>query len=379
MNKLILTALALFLGTSAWAQTFNLTLEGLGAAESLLRSPGADITLKSGLTLPTGDKAAVDVQLDWSYSSFTLKTFNFPAGESLDARLVDWTTAVSAALALRLGDAKTTLQKIQLDGKYEVAQDLGDSNQAFNLGYDLTLNPDIDWRLDFKLDTGLKLFPDYLAGGNRIDSVSAAVQAAARYAFNADWALRLTAKGDIKQYLQATYDTPTVGVRSTQNRRYLTPDLQLELLASPGPVKSTTSWEGAWQISQNYDLWVTGTPANQFVTGYFDYLQQTLREKFDWSILRGWRLTSDLSWTARWFLTYPARDASQAFTGQKRLDNTYKAKLGLEWDFFKTKAQTLTALAEGWYDQDVSNNTYETSFATNHLQTGLQAGIRWTL
>ncbi len=353
----------------------------LGGTDTLAFRPALRASAGAALGFELGAQHRLEARLDVDHDGMTLKTFNFTAANRLagDMRLLQRTDTVDAALIWRAGRTTPLRSRLALDGTFRLAQDPEDTYLGAGLREALSLGLGDSWKAGLEAAFDWKSYPNYLVNGRQLDHVQIGAGPALKWTFLPDWRARLTYDYSLKQYLNAHYDTAS-GAPSDRNRQYQTHTAELGLRGKAwGILEPSLSYAFTFNKSYNYDVWVTDSSgSSQFVTGYFDYLQHELfvGTGFDWppglhTELRG-------SAALRGFLTYPARDAADTFTGELRRDIDLRARARTSWLFWprqRNGAGDLSLVVDLSFEQALSNMLYERYFDTNYTSFAAFGGL----
>ncbi len=356
---------------------FNYSYIAAGGYNTYESMPGWLLDLKLSGSLPLGNLLSFDWSGRYSRDPFSFKTFNFPADETGDSRLVQKENRVSASAGIRWGARYYTEQSLSLEGDLSLAEDSGDTFYKGKIRHKLDVNIGSKTRIGADSYVSLVVYPDYINAGNTIDYTKVNFSPYFYYQLSPDSWLNLDYTVFWKYYLDAHFDTVSGGT-DPDTRQYLSNALNLELGREFLPGFDASLAAGLEYLKTfNYDYLVSGIPADQFVADYFDYVSYQF--KADTSLKKG-PLRSGLSANLdlRYFINYPARDELQVFTGETRRDTSFKAS----WDNLFVLMDSDTAgrfslLFDLSYRQSVSNHTYEDYYATNYSYWGMSVGIKW--
>ena len=271
-----------------------------------------------------------------------------------------------------------------MDTDYIIAEDFGDSNYGVKISEDGLLRINGEWKTGWDSEFGWKVFPDYLVGGHKIDSLQGEFKPYLQWYFADKADLTLTYGFNIKQYLEAKYDTAVMGVDSTKDRQYVTNYLEIDLDAKVGSkIDTSLSYELLYLESNNYDEWITDTGAtDKYMEDYNDYLQHTVKGSVDFQWTDRFRTDFDGSVEIRNYTNYTARDAAGVFlTGDiKRGDLSLSFDTELGFVVWSGPAGTEAELiGQFWWNKSISNMEYEVSFDTNSEFYGGLLGVELRL
>ncbi len=362
---------------SAGKTKFNYAFAAAGAYNSYASTPSWELDLKLSGSLPISPLMYFDWDGRYIHDPFAFKTFNFPADETGNTRLIQAEESLSASAGIRWGSKYYMEQSISLEGDLSLAEDDGDTNYKGKIRHQLDANISRFARIGTDTYISLVTYPDYINAGNTIDYAKANFSPYYYYQLTPDSWLKIDYTVFWKYYLDAHFDTAAGGT-DPGTRQYLSNAFDLELGSEVLPGLDVSLGAGVEYLKTfNYDYLVSGTPADQFVADYFDYMSYQLKADTSYkkgSLRSGIGLILDL----RNFINYPARDELQAFTGETRQDTGFEAS----WDNLIILADSDTRgrfslLFDLSYRQSVSNHTYEDFYATNYSFWGMSVGFRW--
>lgn len=356
-------------------------LETLGGATSLDPRAGLKLSADASVAAALSANHSLEFYAQFDHDGFDLKTFNFQDPTAGNSRLIQPSDRIEAGSVWHAGGLGALSSDLAFETAYHFTADPEDTYFNLQVKEDLTYRISDPWKLTLDTTFTRKSYPNYLVNGRELDYLLAAAAPGVTWYFSDSWRAKLGYECTLKQYLNAKYDTSTLGVDSSKNRRYLTQAADLELKRRPGAVfRPSAGYTFTFNKSYNYDVWVDDSsgPPGQFVTGYYDYLEHevNLGLDFDWTD----RFQTDLEGSAgyRSFLNYPVRDASNTFIGELRRDWDLKADLQISYLFWpkeKNHFADLFLVVQGSYEQAISNMLYEEFFDTNYTFIGAFAGL----
>ncbi|MCK5153928.1 MAG: tetratricopeptide repeat protein, partial [Spirochaetales bacterium] len=148
----------------------------LGGLDNITTSFGSDLSADVSLIFPLGFNKELFMGISYEHDDFSFKTFNFDPLKTGDSRLIQSTDKISSDLVLKIGNSRNFLNTFKLDAVYRLAEDAGDNY------YSVSFSENGDWRINSEWKTGWdsefswKVFPDYLVGGHKIDSIKADIK-----------------------------------------------------------------------------------------------------------------------------------------------------------------------------------------------------------
>lgn len=357
----------------------DITAGAMTGFDNITQSAGLDISVDIGMTIPLGFKKELLLGFSYNHDDFSFKTFNFDPIKTGDARLIQSTDKISADLALDTGSSRSFLNTLRLDADLKLAEDLGDNYYALKLSEDGLIRINQKWKTGWDSDFSWKVFPDYLVGGHKIDSVQGDLKPFVQWYFADKSDLTLTYGFNFKQYLDAKYDTSVMGVDSTKDRQYITNSLELDFDTKLGDLIDTgISYELLYLESNNYDVWISSV----FIEDYNDYLQHTIKGSVDFQWTDRLRTDFDGSLEIRNYTNYIAQNSAGVFlTGnEKREDLTLSADAELGFILRESPAgMSAELIGQFWWDKSISNMEDEGSFDTNSEFFGGLLGVELRL
>ena len=362
----------------------QITISALAGADSITTAPGFELGADVTGTLPLGFNKQLTTGLSYTHNDFSFKTFNFDPGKTGDTRLIQSTDKISADISFEAGSSRKFLYTLRLDGDYRLADDPEDDYYALKLSEDVLWRINNQWKTGVESEFHLEIFPDYLVGGNKIDSVYGDVASYIQWYFSDNADLTLNYAFNIKQYLEAKYDTAVQGVDSTKNRQYITNSMELELDTEINNfINTSLSYEFLILESNNYDVWISDTNATTtFMKDYYDYLQHKVKVCADFQWSDRLRTDFDGAFEIMNFTNYIARDAAGVFlTGdEKRNDLSFSIDAELGFVIWSNPAGAEAELiGQFWWDKSISNMEDEVSFDTNSDFFGGLLGVELRL
>ena len=372
------SALALDLENS---RKLNLELDAavLGGLDNITTSFGADLSLDALLTFPLGFNKELSFGLKYGHDDFSFKTFNFDPLKTDDTRLIQSTDKISMDISFDAGSSRGFLYTLRLDGDYRLAEDSGDDYYGLKLSNDFLWRINSGWKTGMDTVLGWKVFPDYLVGGHEIDSVQGDVNPFLQWYFSDNSDLTLTYGLNIKQYLEAKYDTSVIGVPSTKDRQYITNSIELDFNSKIGKIIDTSlSYELLYLESNNYDIWISSV----YMADYYDYLQHKVKGSADFQWSDKFRTDFDGSFEMRNFTNYIAQDSAGVFLSgdEKRRDLTFSLDAEFGFVFWSSPSGAEAELiGQFWWDKSISNMEDEVSFDTNSDFFGGLLGVELRL
>lgn len=354
---------------NAQAVSFRADIDALGGIENLAVSLGATVDAKAAVIVPLGFQQELRAEVSYDHDSFAVKTFNFAPTKTGTARMIEWTETLAAELGWRAGSSRSFRNDLIIGGSVRWAEDLGDNRYIASADDALRWRFAPEWRLDWDNSAKLTVYPDYLSGTNKIDSVGATSRPEVSFYGLDPITVSIAYEFDLKQYLQSTWGG------STLNRQYLTNSAAIEAKGAFGLFRPTLSYEISLLESNNYDLTVGGLPTSQFVLDYWDNLTHdiALDADFRWTPHLRTQIGGDL--VVRSFLNYPARDVTKTFTGELRQDVSLGIDAEISYIFWEGAGTTASAVMTGWWDHETSNMLYESTFETNYDSFGGLLGV----
>jgi Tetratricopeptide repeat len=357
--------------------SFDYSLYAGGGYNGLLDGAGVLTELKLSGALPLGYLTFLEWKLKYQHDPFTRKTFNFPAAETGDERMISSSDDLSATLGLEWGSKYFFRQNLSLTGDLRMAEDAGDDSQGVSLDYDFDLISGNRARIGMDNSLSFSCYPDYVNGSNTIDNYKLAVSPYYRLFLEKESYLKFDYEFYWKSYLDAHYDTASGGT-DPDNRQYLSNALSLEWGRDfKSGISTSAGVSTEFLKSLNYDLLVSGNPADRFITDYYDYLENGAYADIAYrnKLLRT-QLDGRLA--VRNYLNYEARDNTRTFIDEKRLDTSvdlgWKNRLILMDDDQRGR---LSLVLDLYLDKALSNHTYEATYATNYTDWGVLIGLEW--
>ncbi len=363
------------------SRKLNLELDAavLGGLDNITTSFGADLSLDALLTFPLGFNKELSFGLNYGHDDFSFKTFNFDPLITDDTRLIQSTDKISMDISFDAGSSRGFLYTLRLDGDYRLAEDSGDDYYGLKLSNDFLWRINSGWKTGMDTELGWKVFPDYLVGGHEIDSVQGDVNPFLQWYFSDNSDLTLTYGLNIKQYLEAKYDTSVIGVPSTKDRQYITNSIELDFNSKIGKIIDTSlSYELLYLESNNYDIWISSV----YMADYYDYLQHKVKGSADFQWSDKFRTDFDGSFEMRNFTNYIAQDSAGVFLSgdEKRRDLTFSLDAEFGFVFWSSPSGAEAELiGQFWWDKSISNMEDEVSFDTNSDFFGGLLGVELRL
>ena len=349
---------------------FELNLGTMGGVDNITVSPGMDLTADAGFRIPLGYKKEINGWFRYSHDDFSFKTFNFDSNKTGDLRLIQSKDKISTDISLETGSKRNFQNTFRLDADYTVAEDFGDDNYEVKISEDGLLRINREWKTGWDSEFGWKVFPDYLVGGHKIDSLQGEFRPFVQWYFADKADLTLAYGLNIKQYLEAKYDTAVMGVDSTKDRQYITNSVEFELDTKINSIIDTSlSYEFSILESNNYDVWITDSSAtDKYMEDYNDYLLHKVKGSVDFQWSDKFRTDFNGSFEIRNFTNYIAQDAAGVFVAgdEKRKDLTFSFDAELGFVIWENPAGAEAELiGQLWWDKSISNMEDEGSFDTN--------------
>ncbi|MDA3940409.1 MAG: hypothetical protein PF693_14060 [Spirochaetia bacterium] len=349
--------------------------------DSITQNLGLDIAADVNLTFPLGFNKELLAGLTYAHDDFSFKTFNFDPLKTGDTRLIQSSDKISADIAVKTGSSRNFLNTLRLDGDLKLAEDTGDNYYFLKLSEDGLFRINNEWKTGWNSEFSWKVFPDYLVGGHQIDSVQGDLKPFVQWYFADRSDVTLTYGLNLKQYLEAKYDTAVMGVDSTKDRQYITNSMELDFNSKIGSIIDTSlSYELLYLESNNYDVWITDSSATDlYIKDYNDYLQHTIKGSADFQWTDKLRTDFDGSVEIRSYTNYIAQDASGVFLSgdERRNDITFTTRAELGFILWENLAGASAELiGQFWWDNSTSNMKDEGSFDTNSEFFGGLLGAR---
>ena len=348
-----------------------------GGYDALLAGPGGIFDLSLSGSLPLGFSTSFDWDGNYSHDPFSLKTFNFPVEQAGDERLVQTEDSFDASVGISWGSKYFLEQSISLKSGMVLAEDAGDSNYSGRFRHELDMNISDTSRIGTDTSLSAVIYPDYDNAGNKIDYAKFSFSPYFRKQMSRSLYLDLDYSFFWKYYFDAHFDTRT-GATDPDTRQYLSNGLAAELGGDilPG-LSASLKMETEYLKSYNYDLLVSGLPADQFIADYFDYLRYGIATGISYKKDRI-RTGVNAQIGLRTFLNYPVRDELQNFTGDTRQDTL----LEIDWEnryvlVDSDAAGRVSLVLDFFLKQSDSNHTYEEFYATNYSNWGVILGVEW--
>ncbi len=369
------------------------SVTALGGAEnaaipgSTFLKPGALITGDVTLQLPLGWRQQLVLDAGFSHDDFNLKTFAYPASfiNSGAARIVRSTNGFSGGIAWDAGTRRELFSELGVSGAYTFGDDPSDDVGKLRAFEKLDWRLDPSWKLSLDVDGRWAVYPHYTStSGRGLDYLQASANPSVTWYLSSDLNLTLGYDFTLKQYLNAKYDQlvsagpPPVVAPATLDKEYFTHTLSLTLRASPGSVvRPFVGYSFVFNKTANDDVLVIGLPADQFVPGYYDYMEHSLRagSSFTWN--QDFQTTLDGSAAYRSFLSNPAQDAARAFTGGPRTDLLFGLNGEAQYRLWRREQNgfgDLLADVRITYRQSISTMAYEHLLQTNYQTLGAFVG-----
>jgi len=369
-------------------------LLALGGAESAavtgssILKPGALVQADLTLHLPLAWQQQLALSAGFAHDDWILKTYAYsPATINTGAARTDRTeNTVSAEIAWEAGSPRALLSTFALSGEYTLADDPADDTWMLRASEKLAWRVNPAWKLGFDLDGRWVAYPNYTSvSGRALDYASASANPHVAWSFLPDLSLGLGYDFTFKQFLNAKYDQlvsagpPPVVTASTLDKQYFTNTASLVLRATPGTVfRPYLGYSFTYNKTAANDLLLTGTPVSQFVAGEYDYFEHKVRAgtKLLWS--PDFTTALDASVSYRPFLTYPAQDPMQAFTGSLRADLVFDITGELQYRLWSKAGNGIGDLYADLrvsYRNASSTEQYEHLHQTNYQTLGGFAGF----
>ncbi len=363
---------------------FNADVEVFGGVSTLAVTPGVRIGVDLGLDIPLGFRQELQARIGYDHDSFGLKTFNFLPEETGagDIRLIQSTDDVSGKISWIAGSRRSVYSRFTVSGGAGRADDPEDTY--------ITVKADesIDFRLNRYMKTGMdadirwKTFPQYLVNNRKLDYIQGTISPYLQVYPSSNLNLKTSYRFEIKQYLDAKYES-SPGVPAEKNRRYIVNSAGVSIDAKMGPVfRPSLGYIFTYNKSNNYNITVSGLPADIFIEGYYDYYEDDIKVQTDFRWSRRFRTDIDGSVSFRNFITYPVRDETKTFIGEIRKDTEIKINGSVEYMFQpekKNRVADLGIVIDTGYVNSISNMTYEKSFDTNHEYATFLLGLHLEL
>ena len=356
---------------------FDYSLFTAAGYNGLLAEAGVLAELDLAGSIPIGFLTFLEWDIGYQHDPFSLKTFNFPADETGDERMIRTTNEFSGGLALSWGSKYLFRQKFGLNGTVRLAEDDGDYHYGGDLEYDFdySLNNAAVIGLDSSL--ALSIYPDYANDTRKIDNYKLTLSPYYRRILGNDHYLEFDYAVYWKNYLDARYDTAAGGI-DPDNRSYLSNALAVEWGRDfTGGISLALGGESEYLKSFNYDLIVPGVPADRFIEDYYDYVRNTLSVEI---VYRDDLIRSSLDGSAglRTFLNYEARDENQVFMNEKRIDTSFdifwENRLVLMEDEIWGR---LSFAFDAYLNRAISNHGYEAFYEVDYTDWGVMIGFEW--
>jgi len=357
----------------------ELDVTALGGSDNITTSFGSDLSVDALLTFPLGFNKEFLFDLKYGHDDFSFKTFNFDPLKTGDTRLIQSTDKVSSDLVFKIGSKRRFLNTLKFSADYRLAEDAGDNYYALSLAEDGLLRINSKWKTGWDSEFNWKVFPDYLINGHKIDSVQGDLKPFLQWYFTDKSDLTLTYGFNIKQYLEAKYDTAVFGVDSIKDRQYITNSIELDFNSKIGKIIDTTlSYELLYLESNNYDVWISSV----YMADYYDYLQHTVKAGVDFQWSDRIRTDFDGSFEMRNFANYIAQDSAGIFLSgdEKREDLSFSfdTEFGLViWS--NPSGAEAELIGQLWWDKSISNMKDEGDFDTNSDFFGGLLGVELRL
>jgi len=336
--------------------------------------PGLRASADLLLHLPFGWQNELRLAAGAAADSFSGKASNFPAGETGAERILQSTTDLNAGAAWVAGSKHGLRSELNLSGSYKLAQDPGDDSWNIGLAEQLAWRLSPAWKLGLDGAFLLEKFPEYLtAAGRELDRWELGANPHLTWYPLPDLSLALGYDFTFRQYLNAVYPPDTA------DKQYLIHRADLKLQATPGQLlHASLDYSLTFNQTRNYTVKVFGNPFDQTVSGYYDYLEHSigLGARLKWT--PDFETTVNAGFAFQNFLNYPARDAAQTFTGEKRKDTHYSLDAEAKYRIWKKKSSRfgdVWADARAQFDQNVSNAQYENSISTNYRTLAVTGGL----
>lgn len=363
---------------------YEVFVSTLGGFNNITSSPGFDLTADAEFMMPLGYNLEIDGGLKYSFDDFSFKTFNFDNSKTGDLRLIQSKSTISADISLVTGNSRNYENTIRLDADYVIAEDFGDTNYGLKISEDGLLRIDDKWQTGWDSEFAWKVFPDYMIGGHKIDSIQGDISPFLQWYFSDNSDVTLTYGLNIKQYLEAKYDTAVMGVDSIKDRQYITNSIKLDFDGKIGSkIDTGLYYELLYLESNNYDEWITdNSGTDKYMEDYNDYLQHTVKGSADIQWLDRLRTDFDGSVEIRNYTNYVARDSAGDFfagdTLRSDLTLAFDAELGfIIWS--NPSGAEAELIGQFWWDKSISNMDYEVSFDTNSDFFGGLLGVELRL
>ncbi len=353
-------------------------LRAFGGADNLSDGTyGSDIYAKGTLLIPASARNIVSLDVSYKHDSFDFVASNFDPLKTGDGRLVQYSDTFGINFAWKKGTRRTVYNKLTVSSDYQIAEDTRDNYLSAGVSDAGSYRLNYLWRFGWDSSTEWRTYPNYLVSGRKLDYVSGTLDPSIKY-YGLGWADISFIYGlELKQYLDSKYDTTNPAVASAKDKRYLYNsgelvfDFQFSRIYKP-----SISYKVKYLKTYNYDYWVSGSPADRFVEGYYDYLSHSVTFDNNLKFNNKFKISLGSEFIFTNFINYPARDASKTFIDEIRSDTAVKLDLGANYLFWTTPGGTeLEGRLSGWWDYKTSNMTYNTTFVTNYSFGGIMLGM----
>ncbi|MEZ4459222.1 MAG: hypothetical protein R3E66_05765 [bacterium] len=405
--RLLVFALIVCLGGSAWAQDENAESRSRNVAKEKATKLGGDYHAsvfggsyvqgeRFGVLFDLGAKAGADfgvhdvyAKFDYTFDPFSTKSFNFPdenqttAGAAVTDRLAQSMHEVQGEVGWQARWSKENRSSASLTGGVRLPEFDTDRRYAADLEFKHRWGRRKGWVVEGDIDVFLRDYPNYFIADRRFDNRGFSVAPAVIYVFDGGHAIQGTYDYEFTQYVDARYDTIAVnGVvsRATESKSYAVHAFDVEgTYRFSKRLKARAQYQFELNDSINYDREMAGIDANgvredKFIRDYYDYTRHRLK-------LRGgydndtFAIDGSLEYWVRDFDTYEARDAQNVWTGFLRHDNS--VEIGVEASYLVLEPQENELRVVGFMSHlhRDSNMKREISFATNYDVTRVFVGL----
>lgn len=353
-------------------------LRAFGGADNLSAGTyGSDIYAKSTLLIPASTRNIFSLDLSYKHDSFDFVASNFDPLKTGDERLVQYSDTFGIDLAWKKGTRRTVYNKLNVSTDYQIAEDIRDNYLGAGVSDSGSYRLNYLWRFGWDSSVEWRTYPNYLVSGRKLDYVSGTLDPSIKY-YGLEWAnISLIYGLELKQYLDSKYDTINPAVASAKDKRYLYNSGELVFDFQFNKIyKPSISYKVKYLKTYDYDYWVSGSPADRFVEGYYDYVSHSVTFDNNLKFSDKFKVSLGSEFIFTDFINYPARDASKTFIDKIRSDTAVKLDIGANYLFWTTPGGTeLEGRLSGWWDYKTSNMTYNTTFVTNYSFGGIMLGM----
>jgi TolA-binding protein len=364
----------------------TMKVEVLGGGNNLPKTPASYIDGNFTVNFPLSYDQSIKLGVSGYHKDQSFKTFNFPATEINDEvlRLFQTVNKISGKATWIAGVDNPLYSRLSVAGDYLFAEDQGDSFWNVEMKENLSLDLNSVVSLGFLAAGNLKIFPNYLSSGRKLDSYSLEAAPEIKWSINRDFNVTLGYDFIYKQYLDAKYSDDagdSTYITSLKDKYYFEHNIDINLGVNYfKKITPKIGYRFTLNQSKNYGSVITGLDDTgsqeiRFIENYFDYYLHTftLSTNFQLNDAIGIDVSADFG--SRYFLNYPARDSGNTFIGEFRNDSSIELDLGFDYFFLQYKDFEFHMYLKAQYNKNVSNMEYQNSFQTNYKYVEGYSGL----